>query len=59
MPIGVVVNALSVVIGGIAGALLGNKLTEDFKEKINMVLVMPISQFWVNVVTPAVQALAG
>lgn len=37
MPIGVIVNALSVVIGGLVGAFLGNKLTDNFKEKINMI----------------------
>lgn len=37
MPIGVIVNALSVVFGGIAGVLAGNKLSAEFKEKINMI----------------------
>lgn len=37
MPIGVIVNALSVAIGGLIGAVLGNKLTDDFKDKINMI----------------------
>ena len=37
MPIGVIVNVLSVVAGGIIGSLTGNLLTEDFKEKINMI----------------------
>ena len=37
MPLGVIVNTLSVVIGGIIGALIGNKLTDDFKEKVNMI----------------------
>lgn len=37
MPIGVIVNALSVVIGGLVGAVLGNKLSGDFKDKINMI----------------------
>ena len=37
MPIGVIVNALSVAIGGLLGAGLGNRLTESFKEKINMI----------------------
>ncbi|MBR1565983.1 MAG: DUF554 domain-containing protein [Oscillospiraceae bacterium] len=37
MPIGVIVNALSVVIGGLVGAVLGNKLSGNFKEKINMI----------------------
>ena len=37
MPIGVIVNALSIMIGGLLGAVLGNRLTDDFKEKINMI----------------------
>lgn len=37
MPVGVIINALSVVIGGIVGAVLGNKLTDNFKDKINMI----------------------
>ncbi len=37
MPIGVIINALSVVIGGVLGALVGNKLSDDFKTKINMI----------------------
>ena len=37
MPIGVIINAVSVAIGGILGALVGNKLNEDFKTKINMI----------------------
>ena len=37
MPLGVIVNTLSVVIGGIIGALIGNKLTDEYKEKVNMI----------------------
>lgn len=37
MPIGIIVNALSVAIGGILGALIGGKLSDSFKEKLNMV----------------------
>ncbi|MBE5914530.1 MAG: DUF554 domain-containing protein [Pseudobutyrivibrio ruminis] len=37
MPIGVIVNALSVVIGGAVGAVAGNKLSMDFKDKLNMI----------------------
>lgn len=37
MPIGVVINGLSVVIGGILGALVGGKLKKDFKDNLNMV----------------------
>ncbi len=38
MPIGVIINALSVVVGGIVGAIVGNLLAADFKDKINMIL---------------------
>ena len=38
MPIGVIVNVLSVVSGGAIGALAGNKLSMDFKEKLNLIL---------------------
>lgn len=37
MPIGVIVNASSVLLGGIFGGFFGNKLSEDFKEKLNMI----------------------
>ena len=34
MPIGIIINALSIVIGGILGALVGHKLSPKFKEDI-------------------------
>ncbi len=37
MPIGVIINALVVVIGGIVGALAGDKISESFKENLNTV----------------------
>lgn len=37
MPIGVIINALSVVIGGILGALVGHKLSPKFKAEITLV----------------------
>ena len=37
MPIGVITNALVVVIGGIVGALAGDKISESFKENLNTV----------------------
>lgn len=37
MPIGVIINALSVAAGGIAGAFAGDKLSVRFKEDINMI----------------------
>ncbi len=37
MPIGVIVNTLSVLIGGLIGAAVGGKLSGGFKENINMI----------------------
>lgn len=37
MPIGIIANALSIVIGGILGALVGHKLSPKFKEDVNMI----------------------
>lgn len=38
MPIGVIVNALSVVVGSVLGNGIGKKLSGDFKTKLNMIL---------------------
>lgn len=38
MPIGVIIDALSVLLGGLVGALLGSKLTDRWKDNLNMVL---------------------
>lgn len=37
MPIGIICNSLAIVIGGILGNFLGERLTSSFEEKINMV----------------------
>lgn len=37
MPIGIIVNVLSVALGGMAGCVLGSKLAEDLKKKINWI----------------------
>ena len=37
MPIGVIINTISIFLGGIAGALLGNKLPEKYKEQLNLI----------------------
>lgn len=37
MPIGIIINGLSVIIGGLVGAVVGGKLSDEFKEKLNMV----------------------
>ncbi len=37
MPVGILINVLSVIIGGIVGTIAGHKLSLDFKQKMNMV----------------------
>ena len=37
MPIGVIVNSLSVVLGGVAGTLLGGRMKASFKDSLNMI----------------------
>ncbi len=37
MPVGVLVNTLSIAVGGLLGALLGKRLTEAVKSKLNLV----------------------
>lgn len=37
MPIGIIMNCLAVAIGGVIGAVAGGKISEDFKEKLNMI----------------------
>ena len=36
MPIGVIINTIAIFLGGIAGALLGDKLPEKYKERLNL-----------------------
>lgn len=37
MPVGVLINSLSIIFGGLFGFSLGKHLQDDFKEKMNMV----------------------
>ncbi len=37
MPTGIIINVLSVAIGGLVGTLVGHKLSLDFKENLNMI----------------------
>ncbi len=37
MPIGIFVNVASVIIGGLAGSVVGNRLPEDLKQKMNWI----------------------
>lgn len=37
MPIGVIINTIAIFLGGIAGALLRNKLPEKYKEQLNLI----------------------
>jgi len=38
MPTGVIINALAVFLGGLAGTFAGKRLTKEFKEKITLIL---------------------
>ena len=38
MFLGIIVNSLSVVFGGLAGTVLSTRLSEAFRENLNMVL---------------------
>lgn len=37
MPTGIIINSLAIAIGGAVGAITGGKLSEDFKDKLNMI----------------------
>lgn len=37
MPTGVIINVVSVAVGGVLGSLAGSRLTADFMEKMNMI----------------------
>lgn len=37
MPIGVIINALSVLLGGLAGGIAGHKLSHEFKTQLNLI----------------------
>lgn len=37
MPIGVIINVLAVVAGGVLGSVAGKFLSQDFKDKLNMI----------------------
>ena len=37
MPSGILVNALSVIVGGGIGLVVKDRLDQDFKEKLNMI----------------------
>ena len=48
MPSGIIINSLSIILGGSAGGLFGDYLREDFKENLNLIfrlasMVMGIS----------------
>lgn len=37
MPVGIIINSLSIFIGGVLGGLLGHLLTEEFKKQITLI----------------------
>ncbi len=59
MPTGIIINVLSVALGGLCGSLFGHKLSENFKENLNMVfgvcaMTMGVSSIILMVNLPAV-----
>ena len=40
MPVGVIINSCSIVLGGIVGALLGDKMNPKFKTEINLIFAL-------------------
>lgn len=37
MPVGIIINSFSIIIGGLLGGFLGHLLSEDFKEQITLI----------------------
>ena len=37
MPVGVICNVLAVALGGVLGSLGGKRLSEEFKQKLNLI----------------------
>ena len=59
MPTGIIINSLSIILGGIAGGLFGDYLRDGFKENLNLIfglasMVMGISAIMNMVNMPAV-----
>ena len=40
MPLGIILNSLAIALGGLIGAKSGDKLSEEFKEKINLIFAV-------------------
>ena len=40
MPIGVILNTLAIALGGVIGAKSGNRLSEEFKDKLNSIFAV-------------------
>ena len=64
MPVGVIINALSVVFGGIAGTFAGKKLSPEFKANLTLVfgicsMGMGISSIGLMKYMPAVIFVLG
>ena len=51
MPTGIIINVLSVFIGGIVGTFAGHLLSLDFKEKLNMIFGACAMTMGINAIT--------
>ncbi len=59
MPIGIIINVLSVALGGLVGSVAGHKMSLNFKENLNMIfgvcaMTMGVSSIALMVNMPAV-----
>lgn len=52
MPTGIIINSLSILLGGAAGGLLGHKLTEKFKTEITMVFAICSMGMGITAIAP-------
>lgn len=40
MPLGIILNSLSIALGGVIGAKSGDRLSAEFKEKLNLIFAV-------------------
>lgn len=51
MPIGIMINVLSVLLGGMVGTVAGHKLSLEFKEKLNMIFGVCAMTMGISIIT--------
>ncbi|MBF0746113.1 DUF554 family protein [Gemella sp. 19428wG2_WT2a] len=51
MPTGMIVNSIAIILGGIIGVRYGDKLSEDLKQKLNLVFALSAMTIGVSSIT--------